>query len=280
LGRASGARPLLTINLGPLTIAVPHLLLIGSLLLALLTGWWLGRANARNPEQQLFRLLLVSLLVARLAFVVGYFEYYQGELWRVVDIRDGGFIAWPGVIAALLLGRWQAWRDRGLRKPLGVALAVGVLSWGFGNLAWHAFEQGTRLPELALRDSRGAPVELQDYVGQPLVINLWATWCPPCRREMPVLAEAQAREASLIFLFVNQGEGEGEIRRFLDAGGLNLQNVLLDSDGRLGQHVGAMALPTTLFYDANGRQVGSHLGELSRASLARALERLKEGTQP
>ncbi len=159
---------MLTVNLGPLTLAVPHLLLIGSLLLAALTGWWLGRDSARNPEQQLFRLLLVALLVARLAFVVGYFEHYQGEFWRVVDIRDGGFIAWPGVTTALLLGGWQAWRDRGLRKPLGVALAVGVLSWGFGNLARHAFEQGTRLPELALRDNRGAPVALQDYVGKPL----------------------------------------------------------------------------------------------------------------
>jgi thiol-disulfide isomerase/thioredoxin len=271
---------MLTVNLGPLTMGVPHLLLIGSLLLAMLTGWWVGRASARNPEQQLFRLLLVALLVARLAFVVGYFEHYQGELWRVIDIRDGGFIAWPGIIAALLLGSWQAWRDRGLRKPLGVALAVGVLSWGFGSLAWHAFEQGTRLPELALRDSSGAPVALQDYRGKPLVINLWATWCPPCRREMPVLAEAQARKQALTFLFVNQGEGADEIRRFLDAAGLNLQNVLLDSDGRLGQQVGSMALPTTLFYDADGRQVGSHLGELSRASLARALEQLEQGAQP
>ncbi|WP_079201819.1 TlpA disulfide reductase family protein [Pseudomonas sp. CC6-YY-74] len=271
---------MLTVNLGPLTLGVPHLLLIGSLLLATLSGWWVGRASARNPEQQVFRLLLVALLVARLAFVVGYFEHYQGELWRVLDIRDGGFIAWPGLIAALLLGSWQAWRDRGLRKPLGVALAVGMLSWGLGNLAWHALEQGTRLPELALRDSRGAPVALQDYLGKPLVINLWATWCPPCRREMPVLAEAQAREQALTFLFVNQGEGEGEIRRFLDAGRLDLQNVLLDSDGRLGQHVGSMALPTTLFYDADGRQVGSHLGELSRASLARALEQLEQGAQP
>ncbi|WP_324733796.1 TlpA family protein disulfide reductase [Pseudomonas paeninsulae] len=271
---------MLTVNLGPLTLAVPHLLLIGSLLLAMLSGWWVGRASAHNPEPQLFRLLLVALLVARLAFVVGYFEYYQGALWRMVDIRDGGFIAWPGVIAAVLLGGWQAWRDRGLRKPLGVALVVGVLSWGFANLTWHAFEQGTRLPELALRDSRGAPVALQDYVGKPLVINLWATWCPPCRREMPVLAEAQATEEALTFLFVNQGEGEGEIRRFLDASGLELQNVLLDSDGRLGQQVGSMALPTTLFYDAEGHQVGNHLGELSRASLARALENLREGSQP
>ncbi|WP_439859853.1 redoxin family protein [Pseudomonas sp. MBLB4136] len=271
---------MLTVNLGPLTLDVSHLLLIGSLLLATLSGWWAGRASGRNPEQQVFRLLLMALLVARLAFVVSYLEHYRDALWKVVDIRDGGFIAWPGVLAALVLGAWQAWRDRGLRRPLGVALAVGVLSWGIGTLAWQALEQGTRLPALTLRDSHGTPVALQDYRGKPLVINLWATWCPPCRREMPVLAEAQAREPALTFLFVNQGEGPGEIRRFLDHGGLQLRNVLLDSDGRLGQQVGSMALPTTLFYDAEGRQVGNHLGELSRASLARALEILRENGQP
>ncbi|GAB3383701.1 TlpA family protein disulfide reductase [Azotobacter armeniacus] len=271
---------MLTVNVGPLALPVPHLLLIGSLLLALLTGWWVGRASARNPEPQLFRLLLVALLVARLAFVVGYFEHYRDELWRMVDIRDGGFIAWPGMLAALLLGAWQAWRDRALRRPLGLALAVGVLGWGSGNLAWHSVERDTRLPQLALHDARGTPVKLHDYLGQPLVINLWATWCPPCRREMPVLAEAQARDSGLTFLFVNQGEGAGEIERFLAAGGLDLENVLLDSDGHLGWQAGSRALPTTLFYDAEGRQIGNHLGELSRASLARALETLQEDTQP
>ncbi|WPC06446.1 TlpA disulfide reductase family protein [Pseudomonas benzenivorans] len=271
---------MLTVNLGPLTLAVPHLLLLGSLLLATLSGWWAGRASGRNPEQQVFRLLLVALLVARLAFVAGYYPHYQDAPWKILDIRDGGFIAWPGILIALLLGAWQAWRDRGLRRPLGVALAVGVLSWGSSTLAWQALERGTRLPDLTLRDSHGAPVALRDYQGQPLVINLWATWCPPCRREMPVLAEVQAREPALTFLFVNQGEGPGEVRRFLDDGGLTLQNVLLDGDGRLGRQVGSMALPTTLFYDAEGRQVGSHLGELSRASLARALESLGEPSQP
>jgi len=267
---------MLTLNVGPLALAMPHVLLLGSLLLATVVGWWVGRRHGCNPERQLFHLLLVGLLVARLAFVVRYFEHFQGEPWRVIDIRDGGFIAWPGLLAVLALGAWQGWRDRGLRKPLGIALATGVLAWGSGSYVLHSLEQGTRLPGLALRDAEGRPVALEDYAGQPLVVNLWATWCPPCRREMPVLAEAQAREQDTLFLFVNQGEGSGEIERFFAAQGLALDNVLLDSGGRLGQHVGSTALPTTLFYDAEGRQVGSHLGELSRASLARALEVLKE----
>ena len=57
---------MLTVNIGPLALAVPHVLLLGSLLLATLTGWWVGRRSECNPERQLFRLLLVALLVALL----------------------------------------------------------------------------------------------------------------------------------------------------------------------------------------------------------------------
>lgn len=276
---------MLTLNIGPLVLSIPQLLLVVSLLLAMLTGWWVGRRRQQNPERQVFRLLLLALVVARLAFVAVYFEAFSDNWWGMLDIRDGGFIPWPGILAALLAGGWLLWRNADLRKPLAAALAVGVLSWGFTNLGWHAFEQGTRLPEMALRDISGAPVNLEDYTGKPLVINLWATWCPPCRREMPVLAEAQKNHDEFVFLFVNQGEGEGEIERFLQGSGLDLRNLLIDSGGRLGQHVGSQALPTTLFYDAQGRQVGAHLGELSRASLSQALKALQpaplaHGQQP
>lgn len=271
---------MLTMNIGPLAVAVPHFILMVSLLLATFTGWLVGRRSKLNPEAQLFTLLVVALVVARLAFVIAYLDHFRDDLWGVIDIRDGGFIAWPGVIAAILLGAWTAWRDMNLRKPLGAAMAVGVLVWGFSSYVLHAFEQGTRLPELALRDNHGAPVALEDYVGKPLVINLWATWCPPCRREMPVLADAQRNETDLTFLFVNQGEGAHVIGEFLASQGLGLENVLLDTGGQLGQKIGSTALPTTLFYDAEGRQVSSHLGELSRASLARELDKLKMDAQP
>ncbi|WP_339463025.1 TlpA family protein disulfide reductase [Pseudomonas sp. EA_105y_Pfl2_R69] len=267
---------MLTIDIGPLALSTAHVLLMISLLLAIFTGWYVGRRSAVNPEKQLFRLLLVALLVARLAFVAVYFEHYRDQPWQALDIRDGGFIAWPGLLAALLLGAWQAWRTQAIRKPLACALAVGVLSWGLGSLTLQGLEQGTRLPPLSFRDINGTTVALEDYVGKPVIVNLWASWCPPCRREMPVLAEAQRDNLELTLLFVNQGEGQGVVNQYLDAEALGLDNVLLDSGGRMGQHVGSMALPSTLFYDAEGRQVGSHLGELSRASLAHALEVLKK----
>ncbi|WP_241077691.1 TlpA disulfide reductase family protein [Phytopseudomonas seleniipraecipitans] len=250
-----------------------------SLLIAILTGWWLGRRSKCNPESQLFRLLMLAVVVARLAFVVMYVEHFIDEPWRVIDIRDGGFVAWPGVLAALLIGAWMCWRDGKLRKPLGWAMAVGVLSWASASLVLHTLEQSTRLPDLSFSNERGERVALHDFAGKPLVINLWATWCPPCRREMPVMAQAQREESGVTFLFVNQGESDAVVATFLATERLGLKNVLLDASGQLGQHVGSSALPTTLFFDAEGRQVGSHLGELSHASLSHALKQLSERTQ-
>lgn len=121
---------------------------------------------------------------------------------------------------------------------------------------------------------------LHSYRGKPLVINIWATWCPPCRREMPVLQQAQSDYPHVTFLFVNQGETPENVSTFLATTGLSLTHVLFDGTGLLAQRVGSMALPTTLFYDANGRLVGSHLGELSRASLRHALEPFDRAIAP
>ena len=180
-----------------------------------------------------------------------------------IDLRDGGFLAWPGVIALLLAAVYRGWRRPGLRRPLGYGVASGLAFWLLATFSLSIYEQGTRLPDIALRNAAGETVQLADYKGGPLVINLWATWCPPCRREMPVLENAQQHRPDLTFLFVNQAESMQSVSTFLETQGLSLSNVLFDGGGRLGQAVGSMALPTML---------GSHLGELSDASLARALE--------
>ena len=265
---------MLTLNIGPLALAMQHVLIIGSLLLATLIGWRVGRRRGVNPEKQLFGLLVAGLLAARLAFVTVYFQHYSEQPWGIVDIRDGGFIAWAGVLAALLLGAWKLYKSPPLRKPLGTAMMVGLFAWGAGNLALHWKERESQLPDLPLVELAGKPVNLQAYRGKPLVINLWATWCPPCRREMPVLLKAQAEHPEVTFLFVNQGETTDEIQRFMQSQGLALSNVLLDRNNELGKLAGSMALPTTLYFDSEGQQVGNHLGELSQASLARALKSL------
>ncbi len=89
---------------------------------------------------------------------------------------------------------------------------------------------------------------------------------------MPVLQQAQAENPDVVFLFANQGESAETVRHFLQGENLRLDNLLFDNGGQLSQQVGSVALPTTVFYTAEGRLLGSHLGELSRGSLARYLE--------
>ncbi|MGH8465022.1 MAG: redoxin family protein, partial [Pseudomonas sp.] len=199
---------------------------------------------------------------------------------QIVDLRDGGFLLWPGLVVVAVGALWQGWRRTTLRRPLGWGLFSGALLWLLGSLASHLYDQGTQLPEMSLQKANGQPVQLTTYRGRPLVINLWATWCPPCRREMPVLQQAQHDYPDITFLFVNQGEAPQTVTTFLATTGLELSHVLFDSGGQLAQQVGSMALPTTLFYNAEGRLVTSHLGELSRASLSHALESFERTPAP
>ncbi len=100
----------------------------------------------------------------------------------------------------------------------------------------------------------GEPVSLQALRGQPVILNFWASWCAPCRAEMPaprVVANRYADEG-LVVLLVNQGERETTMRDFLTEMGLTLP-VLLDSDLNATRLYRVQALPTTFFIDREGR---------------------------
>lgn len=263
---------MLSVAIGPFALAINHLLLLAALGLATLVGWLIGRRNGSNPESSLFGLFLLGLLVARLSFVIAYWAQYGEAPLQALDIRDGGFLAWPGVVAVLLGGLWQGLRKPHLRKPLQAGLGSGLLFWLVASLSLSAYEKNTQLPDITLRNAAGETVQLADFKGRPVVINLWATWCPPCRREMPVLQAAQSEREDIVFLFANQREDVQTVNAYMTSQHLQLNNLLFDDSGQLGEQVGSAALPTTLFYNADGSQLGSHLGELSRASLERYLE--------
>ncbi len=132
------------------------------------------------------------------------------------------------------------------------------------------------LPDLTLKRLGAGEVSLHKFLGRPLVINLWASWCPPCRAEMPLLAEAQSRYPEVTFLFVNQGEDEATIHKFLSETGLPLGWVLLDPDNKLSRILKAGGLPTTYFFNAEGALVATHPGQLYEAALQDYIEKILE----
>lgn len=256
---------------------VGPLVLLGALFLGIFVARLAGRGRQIDLEPTLWNIFLAGVLAARLAFVVAYFDAYRAAPWRMLDIRDGGFLTSAGLLAALALTAWYAWRTREGRKPLLLAVLVGVSFWGAALLTATVMDrEASPLPELALERLEGGTVRLDGLKGKPVVINLWATWCPPCRREMPALRDAQLRHPDVVIILANQREGQDAIRRYLDAEGLALGNVLLDMRGELGKMTGSQALPTTLFFDARGLLASRRIGELSAATLDQRIEALRE----
>lgn len=268
-----------TLQLGPLVLSLPLLLAAAAFLLASFAGRRLGKDHGAEVERQLMRMLLLGLLAARLAFVLQFRDAYLKSPLDILDIRDGGWHAAIGLGTALAYLGVVLARRAALRKPLAAALAVGAGVWLAGTLAlsWNAPPE-VRMPQLALPSMDGSTIALSTYEGRPTVVNLWATWCPPCQREMPVLHAAQLARPDLHFVFLNQGESPQQVAAYLRKSDLALRNVLLDARGEVGAALGHRALPTTLFFDAQGRLVDTRVGELSEASLAERLSSLPAAT--
>ncbi|MDZ5636115.1 TlpA disulfide reductase family protein [Janthinobacterium sp. GMG1] len=270
---------MLSLQIGPLALPTGLVLLFVSLCVAYGVAWSLRRYRQLPDAGPLVSdMLIAGLLAARLAFVLRWHEQYLVAPWSIINIRDGGFLAPAGIAAALAIAAWRCRRPAmaAMRRPLAVSVASGALAWGVLSAGISlAYDKPAALPAVALQALDGAPVTLAALAGgKPMVVNLWASWCPPCRREMPVLAAAQQARADIVFVYANQREDAAAASAFLDRSGVTLRNVLLDSVAALGKAAGSSALPTTLFYDAQGHLVDTHLGELSDASLASKLQKI------
>ena len=129
------------------------------------------------------------------------------------------------------------------------------------------------LPDLQLVGLDERPVSLGSYKGRPIVLNLWATWCPPCRREMPVLEQAQQAFPDIALVLINQGETAQQAKAFLKSEDLTLTDVLLDGDSEAMRAMRTGGLPTTFFFDKEGRMVDLHLGEITMDDLEQKISR-------
>jgi len=110
---------------------------------------------------------------------------------------------------------------------------------------------GALAPDFVLQEpGTGNQVALSDFRGQPVVLNFWATWCVPCRTEMPDLQEAH-NEDGVVVLAVNWQESETVVQAFLEEFELTFPTVL-DRQGTVRQHYGVVGLPATFFIDPEG----------------------------
>jgi cytochrome c biogenesis protein CcmG/thiol:disulfide interchange protein DsbE len=132
---------------------------------------------------------------------------------------------------------------------------------------------GSALGQLAfdfsLDDTSGQRIKLSDLRGHPVVINFWASWCPPCRQELPALQSAYQRfhDQGVILLGVNVRESAEAVQNFAPQFGLTFP-LLLDQDGAVSERYQVRGTPTTVFLDAEGIVRARHVGPLTEDQFA------------
>ena len=151
----------------------------------------------------------------------------------------------------------------------GVAVAAAALGVYFAT--WQAQTKlpfaraagAKAMPDLAFEDASGRRHTLADFQGKFVLLNLWATWCAPCREEMPALDRLQAQMASerfqVVALSVDQ-QGLAIARKFYAENGIKALPLYIDRTAKAAFTLDADGLPATLLVDPQGREVGRHLG--------------------
>jgi peroxiredoxin len=139
-------------------------------------------------------------------------------------------------------------------------------------------ERSVVAPEFVLPDLGGTPIRLSDHRGNVVLLNFWATWCPPCRAEMPSMEKLYQvyRERGLIILAIsNDVSGRSVVERFVRERGLTFP-VLLNPEGDVFAQYGVRGLPTSYVLDRKGRVVSGEIGarDWSSGAAREAVERL------
>lgn len=261
------------IAIGPLVFAPDRFAAILAIATFLIASEILARKVDKRFSGWAWGATVAFVVGARAGHVILHLDSFLTEPLRVIYIWQGGFLIWAGAVLALAhtafhfrhalrLASWSA-----LPAAAAAFVALFVIQLTAGTPA-------TPLPgEILFRTLAGEPFRPANLEGEPLVVNLWASWCPPCRREMPMMADVAMKTTDTRFVFINQGEAAPTIRQYLDAEGLELDQVVLDGLGRFARHYKIPGLPATLFIGADGKLRSVHLGEISRESLLTKIER-------
>jgi len=133
---------------------------------------------------------------------------------------------------------------------------------------------GNLAPDFTLKGLDGQTVRLSDFRGKAVLLNFWATWCPPCRQEMPDLEKAyqKYKDQGVVFLGIDMQEDQGTVKQFVQQNGYGWI-FAVDSSGQVADTYQAAAIPTSYFIDRDGvirdTQIGAIPPSLLEAKLAK-----------
>lgn len=175
-------------------------------------------------------------------------------------------LVYPVVVIIAIIGViwWIENRNDDASSPSGVEFGAREIDPRFVPDGFEVgTDEGQIAPDFELEQLGGGEARLTDYRGRPVVLNFWATWCKPCREEMPQLVDAYAanKDEGLVVIGLNMQEGRDLITPFAEDFGMNFP-ILIDRDGDVADQYRLIGLPTTYFIDANGVIVSIFRGPL------------------
>ncbi len=138
---------------------------------------------------------------------------------------------------------------------------------------------GQPLPAFRLPTLSGQPAELteKDFLGKPALINVWATWCPTCVAEHPMLM--QLAKAGVVLYGVNYRDEKADAQRYLTQRGNPFQKNIMDTQGQLSLDLGTYGTPETFVINAQGKILYRHVGEITEEVWQKTLKPLMDSTE-
>ncbi len=155
-----------------------------------------------------------------------------------------------------------------------IALAAGASYWLFQRAPASPIV-GRQAPGFQLPSLDGPAVSLADYRGRPVIVNFWATWCEPCKQEMPALQAEAASHPDLVVLGVDNVESAVKVKPFVAQLGVSFP-ILLDQDGSVVERYQVVGLPTTYFVDRAGTLRSIYRGPLTPETLRESVAAISE----
>jgi thiol-disulfide isomerase/thioredoxin len=171
-------------------------------------------------------------------------------------------------------------RQEAVRPPSAAAGSVAAAP--ANQLELSIFDQPRPVPETRFQDDQGRDLTLADFRGRVVLLNVWATWCVPCRQEMPTLDRLQARLGGKDFLVMALSidrKGIEAVRGFYQEVGVEKLAIYLDPSGKGSHGLAIPGVPTTLLIDREGREVARKMGaaEWDGPEMVSLIDRIMRG---
>ena len=178
------------------------------------------------------------------------------------------------VIAISGIGIWWS-----LRAPVSVAIpGVDPLEVAQRAFAFTPHASPQRIADVKFEDGKGTKRRLAEFRGKVVLLNIWATWCGPCRKEMPTLDRLQSRLGSqdfeVVALSIDRG-GQVAVKSFYDEINVKALAIYVDATTEAQAQLGIVGVPTTLLIDPEGREIARYTGpaEWDRPEVVEAIRR-------